>query len=57
MASTKGLLNEVYQQIYLAGPIVNKRALAYKWDKEKQMYVDWPEPPREPKPSDEEDIE
>jgi len=55
MASTKGLLNEVYQQIYLAGPIVNKRALAYKWDKEKQMYVDWPEEPR-PKPSDEEDI-
>jgi len=57
MASTKGLLNEVYQQIYLAGPIVNKRALAYKWDKEKQMYVDWSEPPREPNPSDEEDIE
>jgi hypothetical protein len=53
MASTKGFLNEVYRQIYLAGPIVNKRALSYKWDDKKKQYVDWPE---EPKPSDEEDI-
>ena len=56
MASTKGLLNEVYEQIYLAGPLVNKRALAYKWDKEKQQYVEWPEEPK-PETSDEEDIE
>ena len=55
MASTKGLLNAVYNQIYLAGPIINKQALRYKWDPKRQQYVEWPEEPR-PRPSDEEDI-
>jgi len=55
MGRPKRFLDEVYQQIYLAGPLVNKRALAYKWDKEKQQYVEWPEEPR-PETSDEEDI-